>query len=131
MPAMNAEQRKPRILVVDDEPEVRAFVTDALAVFGYETIGAGNAEEAFAAAAGTSFDLVLSDLRLPGLRGCDFVAKLHQLAPSVPVIMLTGSSPDDADLRRVSEAGILVLHKPVRLVQLQTALGHALRGRAA
>src|SRR5204862_5997587 len=127
---MTSSQRMARILVVDDEPPVRAFVTDALAVFGYEVSAAGNADEAFAAAARTRFDLVLSDLRLPGLHGWDFVVKLRAIDSTLPVIMLTGSGPEDDELRRVREAGIAVLHKPVQLAQLQTALGQALRGRA-
>ena len=129
--SMVTERTAPRILVVEDEPEVRGFVTDALSVFGYDVTAAGTADEALAAASRMRFDLVLSDLRLPGLRGWDFVVKLRTTDATLPVIMLTGSSPDDADLRRVCEAGIPVLHKPVQLAQLQAALGAALRGRAA
>jgi CheY-like chemotaxis protein len=119
-----------RILVVDDEPEIRSFMGDALAVFGYDVAAAGDAEEAFKLVAHTRFDLVMSDLRLPGLRGWDFVAKLRSIDRAVPLVMLTGSAPDDEDLRRVREAGIAVLHKPVQLPQLQTALTKAME-RAA
>jgi len=123
--------KQPRILIVDDEPEIRSFMSDALDVFGYQVGAAGNAEEAFALIARTRFDLVMSDLRLPGLRGWDFAARLRSIDPVLPLIMLTGSAPDDDDLCRVREAGIAVLHKPVPLPQLETALTAALGGRAA
>src|SRR5204862_7380045 len=92
---------------------------------------AGNAEEAFALIARTRFDLVMSDLRLPGLRGWGFAARLRSIDPVLPLIMLTGSAPDDDDLCRVRGAGIAVLRKPVPLPQLETALTAALGGRAA
>jgi len=116
--------KQPRILIVDDEPEIRSFMSDALDVFGYQVGAASNADEAFALIARTRFDLVMSDLRLPGLRGWDFAARL-------PLIVLTGSAPDDEDLCRVREAGIAVLHKPIPLPQLETAVTAALGGRAA
>src|SRR5947208_7566606 len=120
--------KQPRILIVDDQPEIRSFLSDALDVFGYQVGAAGNADEAFALIARTRFDLVMSDLRLPGLRGLDFAAKLRSIDPVLPLIMLTGSAPDDDDLCRVREAGIAVLHKPVPLPQLETALAEALSG---
>ena len=128
---MTSRQPGPFILIVDDEPEIRSFMSDALDVFGYQVGAASNADEAFALIARTRFDLVMSDLRLPGLAGWDFVARLRSMDPVLPLIMLTGSAPDDDDLRRVRDAGIAILHKPVHLPQLQTALTEALGGRCA
>jgi CheY-like chemotaxis protein len=119
----------PRILIVDDEPEIRAFMSDALGVFGYDVGAAADADEAFKLVARTRFDLVLSDLRLPGLRGWDFVTRLRSVEPVPAVIMMTGSAPDDDDLRQVRDAGITVLHKPVQLPQLQTAVSDTLGRR--
>jgi CheY-like chemotaxis protein len=120
-----------RILIVDDEPQIRSFMADALGLFGYDVGAAADSDEAFALMSRTRFDLVVSDLRLPGLRGCDFAERVRRIDPTLPVIMLTGSSPDDAELRRVREAGIAVLLKPIQLPQLQTAVGQALAGRTA
>jgi CheY-like chemotaxis protein len=120
-----------RILIVDDEPEIRSFMSDALVAFGYEVGSAGNADEALDLVARSRFDLVVSDLRLPGSTGSTFAARLRRLAPALPLIMLTGSAPDDHDLREVREAGIAVLHKPVQLPQLHSALSEALATRCA
>jgi DNA-binding response OmpR family regulator len=111
-----------RILIVDDEPEIRAFMSDALGMFGYDVGAAADADEAFTLVTRTRFDLVLSDLRLPGLRGWDFVSRLRSVEPEPAIIMMTGSAPDDDDLRRVRDAGITILHKPVQLPHLQTAV---------
>src|SRR5206468_10957075 len=73
----------------------------------------------------------MSDLGLPGLTGWEFVARLRRLDPVMPLIMVTGSAPEDDDLRRVRAAGIAVLHKPIPLPRLQTALADALGGRGA
>jgi CheY-like chemotaxis protein len=128
---MTSRQPAPRVLIVDDEPEIRAFMTDALDIFGYQVGAAGDADEAFALVARDRFDLVMSDLRLPGLTGWDLVTRLRSLDPVMRLIMLTGSAPEDDDLKRVRAAGIPVLHKPVPLPQLQTALTRALAGRSA
>jgi two-component system, NtrC family, response regulator PilR len=128
---MTSRQSAPRVLIVDDEPEVRAFMSDALDIFGYQVGAAGNADEAFALVSRNRFDLVMSDLRLPGLTGWDFVTRLRSLDSAMRLIMLTGSAPEDDDLKRVQAAGIPVLHKPVQLPQLQTALSEALARPAA
>jgi CheY-like chemotaxis protein len=128
---MTSRQSAPRVLIVDDEPEIRAFMSDALDIFGYQVGAARDADEAFALVARDRFDLVMSDLRLPGLTGWDLVTRLRRLDPVVRLIMLTGSAPEDDDLKRVRAAGIPVLHKPVQLPQLQTALTQALAARSA
>jgi CheY-like chemotaxis protein len=128
---MTSQQPGRRILVVDDEPEVRSFMSDALDVFGYHVGAAGDADEALALVARTRFDLVMSDLCLPGLTGWAFVASLRSIDPVIPLIMVTGSAPEDDDLRRVRDAGIAVLHKPVPLSQLEMALADALGARGA
>lgn len=119
-----------RILVVDDEPEIRSLMSEALYAFGYQVGAVGGTEEALALFAQTQYDLVMSDLRLPGLTGADFAHKLRSIDPTLPVIMLTGSAPDDDDVRRVRDAGIAILHKPIGLPQLQITLTEALGNRS-
>lgn len=125
---MTVQQGGPHVLIVDDQAEIRSFMSDALAVFGYRVGAAGDADEALDLLARCRFDLVISDLRLPGLAGLEFVTRLRAIDPALRLIMLTGTSPQDHELRRVREAGIAVLHKPVQLPQLQNALNEALGG---
>jgi len=125
--SLSVEQPAHRILVVDDTPEIRAFVSEALRTLGYEVHTASGANEALALTARTSFNLVLCDLRLPGVRGLELVERLRRLDPDRAVIILTGVSSDDPDVRRLREGGTAVLHKPVQLAQLQTAVAEVLR----
>jgi CheY-like chemotaxis protein len=115
------------ILIVDDAAEVRAFVSEALRTLGYDVHTASCANEALALAARTPYNLVVCDLRLPGVRGLELVERLRRLDPDRAMIILTGVSSDDPDVRRLHERGTTVLHKPVRLAQLQTTVAQALR----
>ena len=128
---MTLQEVGPHVLIVDDQPEIRSFMSDALGAFGYQVGAAGGADEAFDLVARTRFDLVISDLRLPGVAGLEFVIRLRDINAAVPLIMLTGSAPQDDDLRQVRDAGIAVLHKPIQLPQLRIALNQALGGRGA
>jgi CheY-like chemotaxis protein len=123
---LSTPQTAHHILIVDDAPEVRAFVSEALRTLGYEVHTASGANEALALTARTPFNLVLCDLRLPGVRGLELVERLRRLDPDGAVIVLTGVSSDDPDVRRLRESGTAVLHKPVPLAQLQTAVAKAL-----
>ena len=111
---------------MDDTPEVRAFVSEALRTLAYDVRTAAGANEALALTARTPFNLIVCDLRLPGVRGLELVERLRRLDPEVAVIILTGVSSDDPDVRRLREGGIAVLHKPVQLAQLTTTITKAL-----
>jgi len=124
---MLGQQRTPCALVVDDTPAVRAFVSEALRTLGYEVHTAAGANEALELMARTQFKVVLCDLRLSEVRGTELVEKLRRLDPELAVIILTGVSSDDHDVRRLRDSGIAVLHKPVQLAQLHTTVAEVLR----
>lgn len=84
-----------RILVVDDEADVREVVAQYLEVEGYAVVPAANGVEALRAAHATPPDLVILDLTLPGMDGFEVCRRLR-LASAVPILMLTGRA-DDAD----------------------------------
>jgi len=120
-------EERARVLIVDDTPEVRAFVSEALRTFGYEVHTAAGANEALGLMARARFELLLCDLRLSGVRGTELVEKVRRLDPELAVIILTGVPSDDHDVRRLRENGIAVLHKPVQLARLHTAVVEVLR----
>ena len=70
----SAKTRRPFILVIDDEPLVAAVIADTLMVIGYEVETAKNGREALEKIATCSYDLILSDLRMPELDGVAFIA---------------------------------------------------------
>lgn len=119
-----------RVLVIDDDPDVRRLIRDLVAYLGYDV------EEALSAAVGIrlmnrrSFDLVLTDLSMPAMNGWDVVEVARRKIPAIDVIMITGSAVG-SDTERASREGVTILNKPVRFQPLKRAVQHALAGRAA
>ena len=124
-----APTRRPQaegcVLVVEDNPEVGAFAEQALADLGFETRRASTAAEALTLLEeGGEFDVVFSDIVMPGQSGIDLARVVRQRWPDLPVVLTTGYS--DA-LAMQHEDSFPVLHKPYSLEALSTALGKAVK----
>ncbi len=78
------------LLVVEDDNDCRAFLTDLLTGEGYRVTGVRTGEEALTALGQTPFDLLLLDIGLPGLSGLELLAHVRQAIPSLPVLLVTG-----------------------------------------
>jgi len=78
-----------KILVVDDEEGVRSFVAESLQTEGHTVVQAASGEEALVLARANSFDLVVTDLRMPGIDGLELLETLQAEQPEVEVILLT------------------------------------------
>jgi CheY-like chemotaxis protein len=117
-----------RILVVDDEPAVRRFVTDALRSSGYDVIGAATGREALGAVYGESQapTLLLTDIEMPGMTGVELAARVRADRPAIRVILMTGREASAARARE--RAGLVegVLLKPFGLAELLDAVLDAL-----
>jgi DNA-binding response OmpR family regulator len=78
-----------KILVVDDETTIRLSLAEALAAEGYEVDAAESGEEALAMSRAGGYDLVVSDLRLPGVSGLELLQALRSQGQGAPFIMMT------------------------------------------
>lgn len=87
-----------KILIVDDEYTVVDALREYLCLRGYEVLGAGRGEEALAILPEARPELMLLDIRLPGISGMEVLRKVRALEPSLKVIMITAL--DDANLRK-------------------------------
>lgn len=96
---------RPRVLVLEDDDEMRASLTMVLEDEGYEVIAAGRAEEAVAQAQEVPFDLIVSDVRLPGANGLDAVEKVRERQPAIRSMVVTGYS-SEADSVRALQMGV-------------------------
>ncbi len=113
------------VLVVEDNIEVGAFAEQALADLGFETRRASTAAEALTLLEdGAEFDVVFSDIVMPGQSGIDLARVVRQRWPDLPVVLTTGYS--DA-LAMQHEDSFPVLHKPYSLEALSAALGKAVK----
>ncbi|MBI3990024.1 MAG: response regulator [candidate division NC10 bacterium] len=79
------------VLIIDDEKAIRDIYKDLLVSFGYQVSTAGNARDGLNKVRETPFDAILLDVMMPGMSGLDALASLKELAPHVPVIIITAN----------------------------------------
>jgi CheY-like chemotaxis protein/anti-sigma regulatory factor (Ser/Thr protein kinase) len=118
-----------RLLVIDDEPNVRHTITAMLRVAGHTVFEAENGPEGLVVLAESPVDLVLTDLGMPGMTGWELAQKIKATHPQLPVVLLTGwDHPDPAGT--LEQTGVdRVLAKPVRLEDLQVAIMECTSGK--
>ena len=102
----SAKSMSPTILIVDDEPTIRAFVSNILKIEGYQVIEAADGLDALEQVQrrGTPVDLVLTDIRMPRLDGVALARSLHNLYPRLPVLYISGY-PFDVESEQSKYAG--------------------------
>ena len=124
------EGKKPLILVVDDDSDIRALLAHELAKAGYAIVEAADAASARECIDAGLPDLVISDIHMPGVSGIDFVAGLREVPAlsRIPVIYLTGLE-EDTELA-VKTVGYPLLSKPVKLPELLREVRAQLQRRA-
>jgi DNA-binding NtrC family response regulator len=100
-----------KILIVDDEPMIRETLGTLLRMVGYLPVLAGDGNEAFSVFLQDTFDLVLSDIRMPGSDGVELLKKIKDAKPAIPVLLMTGYS--DIDRSQAIELGAAdLIRKP-------------------
>jgi len=114
-----------RLLLVDDDPSVRRALGGTLSEGGYEVATAEDAEKALARMAEFSPDVILSDIRMPGLDGIELLKKVRKRAPSVDVILMTAFDDMPTVVRAMREGAFDFLVKPLELEELQSVLDRA------
>jgi CheY-like chemotaxis protein len=92
------------VLVVDDEPDIRMLARMILETSGYEVVEAKTGEEALDVLAATPPDLMLLDIRLPGIDGWEVLTRSRAASEPVPVVMMSAHS-SDSTLQRAEEEG--------------------------
>lgn len=121
--------RAANILVVDDEPGIRDFVRRVLELEGYGVSTASDGPEALALMQRQAPDVVLLDLKMPGMAGPTVLKKIRKAHGALPVIIITGYPDSDLMAEALRYAPVLMLPKPVEQDQVLEAVGVALHGR--
>jgi len=115
------------ILLVDDEVQILEVLSEILTRFGYQVIPRPDARTALAVIQeGTTVHLVITDYRMPGMNGAEFITILRTLRPSIPVIMLTGFSSVELYLQSLSLGVFDHLNKPIKIHDLLRVVNAAL-----
>jgi two-component system nitrogen regulation response regulator NtrX len=118
-----------RILVVDDEPGVRAALAGILADEGYEVVCAASGEIGIEVFAAQPFDAVLLDVWLPGIDGLETLRRLRERRPDVEVVMISGHGTIDTAVRATRLGAFDFVEKPLSLERTLLVLRNALRQR--
>ena len=116
-----------RVLIADDEDIIRETIGDVLSKAGALAVTARDGDEAVAMIHSQSFDLVLSDIKMPHKNGFEVFAEVKQVNSACPVILITGFGydPDHAIVRASREGLAAVLFKPFKVDQLMEAIHKA------
>ncbi|MBC7232599.1 MAG: response regulator [Chloroflexi bacterium] len=115
-----------RILIVEDEPDIRDMCTRALAREGYQVTGASNGAEAIQMAKEQDFDLLLTDIRMPGMNGLQAYRAIQQLRPDIVGVVITAYGSVETAIEALKLGAEDFLLKPFSLEELRTAISRAL-----
>lgn len=118
-----------RLLVVDDEPNIRAPLVRALSLQGYAVEEAGSGHEALTLLKNAPYNLMVLDLRMPGIDGLEVMQQARQLHPELSIIILTGHATLESAIAAVKAEAVDYLLKPATTHDILTAVDKALRRR--
>ena len=113
------------ILIVDDDDVIRETLCELFST-EYECVVAETAEQALAELEAKSFDVVLTDISMPGLTGMDLLARVRTYYPNTRVIIISGASDQDQGQGLLSMGAFEYLQKPFRLEVVEQSVQRAL-----
>ena len=112
----------PRILVIDDQPDVRAMIAIVLRVNHFEIVEAASGDAGLKAFEESSFDLAIVDIFLQGTNGFDVITMLRERVPGLPIVAISGMTTLDVVAEWPELSGVVGLQKPFRPNQLVGAI---------
>src|SRR5688572_9290676 len=130
MQSTMSEGRRGRILIVDDEASARHALSEILTDEGYQVKMAGDGFRAIAAAQEFLPDLVLTDLKMPGMDGMGLLARLKQVHPETAVILMTAFGAVESAVEAMRAGAANYLTKPLNTDELLLVIERALEGAA-
>lgn len=117
----------PRVLVVDDEKHVRGFLREVFSLWGCEVDAAADGREGLRLLVEHRYDLVVTDLHMPGVNGLELIQTIRREGSPVPVVMLTAATEEATS--HSARLDFALVPKPVQLPGLQTVVQQALGDR--
>ncbi len=118
-----------KILVVDDEAGARELFQSILADEGYEVALAVNGEEALALFKNGSFDLVVTDIKMPVMDGLQLLQEIRNTGSKIDVIMVTAYGEVESYLKAMSLGAAEYINKPIRIKELKRIVNKVLSER--
>jgi two-component system response regulator HydG len=118
---------KPKILVVDDESSHRQMIKAVLSPEGYEIREAADGHQAVQAVEEKFHDLILMDIRMPGLSGIEALQKIKDISPGIPIIIMTAYASVHTAIEALKSGAYDYLTKPLDIEELKILVAKALR----
>lgn len=118
-----------RVLLVDDEPELRRLLRRFLARAGYEVVEAVNGSAGLLLARRERFDVVITDVRMPLMSGLELLEYLVVEEPGLPVVLISGSTELQNRRSAIAMGAFDFLAKPISLAHLQSVASSAVAQR--
>ncbi len=116
-----------RILIVDDEPDFRTLLVEALGSMGYSPEGAETAEAAIEMAKARHYAIIFTDLNMPGgLSGLDLINTVQEIDPRTFCILMTGYATTESAIQALKRGAYDFIQKPFKLAELDASLVRAL-----
>src|SRR5215207_5132440 len=120
------ETQKPRVLIIDDEEQIRNLLIDVLGD-SYQCSDSGSAEEALAALAEFTPDLVISDIDMGGMSGLELVPLVHSLSPDTVVVMVSGNQDIEFAIKALRVGAFDYITKPIDIRHVEASVERALK----
>jgi excisionase family DNA binding protein len=118
--------RRARILVVDDEAGIRELLSKTLALAEYEVDLAPGGQEAIERLRGFHYDLLITDLKMPGVDGLTLIREARRFLPQLPIIIITGFSTEASAIEAINLGVNGYLTKPFRVPKVLSVAAKAL-----
>ncbi|HHS13103.1 MAG TPA: response regulator [bacterium] len=119
----------PRALIVEDEEPIRVLLEQALAGLGFTAASAENGREGLEALESGSYDLLLTDIRMPEMDGLTMIKRIRQKNNLIPILVITAFPSVDSAVDSLSEGADDYLVKPVNLKDLEGKVRKAVERR--
>ena len=117
---------RPRVLVVDDEQAVRDLLAKTLTMADYDVDAAPDGASAIDRLRAAEYDLLITDLKMPGMDGLSVIREARRAAPDLPIIIITGYSTEASAIEAINLGVAGYLTKPFRLPRILAAAARAL-----
>jgi excisionase family DNA binding protein len=130
-PAAPVRHTRQRVLVVDDEASIRDLLSKTLALAEYDVDTAPDGTTALDRMRAFSYDLLIADLKMPGMDGLTLIRQAKRIKADLPVIIITGFSTESSAIEAVNLGVAGYLTKPFRVPQVLAAASKALGAPAA
>jgi len=117
---MDSSDQMIRILIIEDDEEMSSLLRDFIEGEGYKAESVNNGSEAFRKLAKEPFDVIITDIRMPGLTGLDILPMMKKIQPEASIIVITAFGSREVSHKAMERGATAYLEKPIQLGVLRT-----------